>query len=240
MPLANDGVSREAAFYGGAAIAAVLTVFAGFARTYYLRAWTGAQVASPLVHVHAAIFTAWFLLLIIQVALVAKSRQDVHQRLGIGGAALALAMMAVGYQISIAAARRGFMGQFPNEATGFVDALAFLALGLGDILLFAIFVIAAFWFRSQAPTHKRLMMLATISLLPAAVTRFPLGHARLPIAFAALTSFLVAGPIYDWKTLARVHAANLWGGLLILISVAVRPVIGNSQPWHNFAQWLIR
>jgi len=84
------------------------------------------------------------------------------------------------------------------------------------------------------------MMLATISLLPAALTRFPLGRARLPFVFIALIGFLAAGPIYDWKYRGRIHAANLWGGLFILISMAVRPLIGNSQPWHNFAHWLIR
>ena len=107
-------------------------------------------------------------------------------------------------------------------------------------LTFAILVLAALCFRSRAQLHKRLMTLATISLLPAALTRFPLGPARLPFALLALLGFLAAGPIYDWKTRGRVHAANLWGGLFILISGALRPVIGNSQPWHNFAQWLIR
>jgi len=236
----TDGASRDRFFFGGMAIAAALTVFAGFARTYYLRSWTGVQVASPLVHVHAVLFTAWILLFFFQVALVARGRRDLHKRLGIAGAALALAMLIVGYQTSIASARRGFMGQFPNEPTGFIDALAFLTLGLGDILLFAIFVAAAFWYRSQAQMHKRLMMLATISLLSAALTRFPLGHARLPFTILGLTAFLLAGPIYDWGTRGRVHPANLWGGLLILISGALRPVIGNSQPWHTFAQWLVR
>jgi len=56
-----------------------------------------------------------------------------------------------------------------------VDALAFLTLGLGDILTFAIFVVAALYFRAQSQAHKRLMILATISLLPRALARIPLG-----------------------------------------------------------------
>jgi hypothetical protein len=239
--LSREPRLREGTFFNGMAIAVALTVFAGFARTYYLRAWTGAPpVPSALVHVHAVVFTAWIFLLFVQIALVEKGHRDLHRRLGVAGGGLALMMIALGYFGPIASARRGFMGQFPNEPTGFVDPLAFLILGLGDILLFGIFIVAALYFRSQGQIHKRLMMLATISLLPAALARIPLGRGRVPFAAAALVGFLAAGPIYDWKTRGRIHAANLWGGVLILISVPLRPLIGNSGMWHKFAQWLVQ
>ena len=87
--------------------------------------------------------------------------------------------------------------------------------------------------------HKRLMLLATINLLPAALMRFPLGSARLPFAFTTVACLLGAGPIFDWSTRRRVHAAYVWGGLLILVSGPLRPIIGNSTAWHSVAQWLV-
>jgi hypothetical protein len=157
-----------------------VAVFIGFARTYYLRTWTGAPAPSALVHVHAIVFSTWILLVLVQVVLVEKNRRDLHKRLGIAGGGLAMGMIVLGYFAAIAAARRGFVGQFPLEG------------------------------------------------------------ARLPVAAAALTGFLAAGPIYDWKTRGRIHPANLWGGLSILVSVPLRPLIGNSGPWHDFARWLTR
>jgi hypothetical protein len=152
---------------------------------------------------------------------------------------LAAAMVVVGYMVSIAGARRGFMGQFPNEPTGFVDALAFLTLGLGDIVLFALFAGAGLWLRAKPEAHKRLMMLATVSLLSAAATRLPIGRARLPFAFTVVTAFLLVGPIYDRARSGRAHPIYVWGGLAIVVSGALRPVVGNTQAWHRVAEWLI-
>lgn len=227
-------------FFSVMAIAAAAVVFVGFARTYYLSAWTGMPALPLLVDIHAMLFTTWIVFFFFQTALIATYRTALHKRLGAFGAVLAVTMVVVGYVTSIQAARRGFMGQFPNEPSGFSDPLAFLALGLGDILTFSILLSAAFAFRFRPETHKRLMLLATISLLPPAMTRFPFGHARLPVALVALLCFLLAGPVYDRKTRGRVSPAFKWGGLLILVSTAFRPVIGNSGGWHVLAHWLVR
>ena len=92
--------------------------------------------------------------------------------------------------------------------------------------------------RAEREAHKRLMLLATISGL-AALTRFPLGAARIPFAFAALAGLLLAGPIFDWKTRGRVHVTYIWGGLLTVVSGVLRPVIGNTLAWHHLARWLL-
>ena len=231
---------RDNAFFSVMAIASALTVFGGFARTYYLKAWSGTSGLPPLVHIHGVVFTAWIVLFLTQIALIAKGRTDLHRRLGTVGGVLAMAMVVLGYLTSIGGARRGFLGQFPLEPTGFDDALAFLILGLGDTVLFAVFVALGLYARARPDAHKRLMLLATINLLPAALTRFPLGAARMPFAFATITCLLAAGPIYDWCTRRRVHGAYVWGGLLILISGPLRPIIGNSAVWHDVARWLIR
>ena len=94
---------RDDVFFGAMALASALTVFGGFARTYYLKAWTGTTALQPLVHVHAIVFTAWIMLFVTQTLLVAKNRTDLHKRLGAIGGVLAVVMVVLGYLTSIAA-----------------------------------------------------------------------------------------------------------------------------------------
>ena len=237
-PVAATRAERHV-FFPAMAVAVAVAVFAGFSRTYFLRSWTGTPpLPSALVHWHAAIFTAWVVLFIVQTTLVASSRIRLHRRLGVAAGPLAVTMIAVGYITSIEGARRGFIGQFPDEASGFTDPFAFLILGLGDILLFTVFVSLGFYFRRRPATHKRLMLLATLNLVPAALIRLPLGVARIPFAALMITALLAAGPIYDWRIHRRVHPVFVSGGLVTFISGPIRPVIGNTVVWHRFAAWL--
>src|ERR1041385_1598199 len=106
---------RDHFFYTSMALAAIATVFAGFARTYYLKAYTGRPGLPWPVHLHGIVFTAWTLFFFGQIVLIGQNRTRMHRRLGIVGAGLTCLMMVLGYQVAIVAARRGFVGQFPDE-----------------------------------------------------------------------------------------------------------------------------
>src|SRR5918998_662628 len=80
------GRRRERLFYTGMAVAFVITVFAGFARTYYLRPYFGTPQLTPLLHLHGVVFTSWLVLLLAQTALVAANRTNIHRRLGVARA----------------------------------------------------------------------------------------------------------------------------------------------------------
>jgi hypothetical protein len=55
--------AREHRFYGWMGAAMVLTVIAGFARTWFFKALSGAPALSPLIQVHAVVFTSWIILI---------------------------------------------------------------------------------------------------------------------------------------------------------------------------------
>ncbi len=76
-PLATKW-ARERWFFGSMAVAATLTIFWGFAPTYYLRPRYGTSSLSWLLQLHGAVFTAWMVLYVIQTALIQAStaRQD--------------------------------------------------------------------------------------------------------------------------------------------------------------------
>ena len=232
---ARTGRRRERLFYTGMAVAFVVTVFAGFARTYFLRPYFGTPALTPLLHLHGIVFTSWLVLLFAQTALVAANRTRVHRRLGMAGAVLAALMVFVGCATAIIRAKEG------AAPAGAPSPLAFLTIPLGDMLVFAILVGAGFYFRRRPDVHKRLMLLATIAILPAATARLPFAFIQEmgPLAFFGLADlFIVVCLLYDLYARRRFHRATVWGGLLIIVSHPLRLVVGGTQAWLSFAEWL--
>src|SRR5215204_5754048 len=87
---------RERLFYTLMAGAILITVFAGFARTYFLRPYFDARPLLPILHLHGFVFTSWIVLFVMQTALVATKRTDLHRRLGIAGAVVAALVFILG------------------------------------------------------------------------------------------------------------------------------------------------
>ena len=176
-----------------------------------------------LVHAHGALFTSWVLLFLVQTALVAQHQVAVHRRLGIAGGILAGAMIVVGTLTALKTAARGASPAAP-------DPLSFLIIPLTDMILFGSFVTAALRLRKNREAHKRLMLLAYISIIVAAVARVPGILPLGPPAFFGLGfSFLLAGVIYDLLTRRRVHPVYIWGGAALIASVPLRLVISRYR-----------
>ena len=95
-PKASLNKRRERLFYTGMAAAFVITVFAGFSRTFYLRPVFHPEPLLPLLYVHGFIFTLWIALMLTQTTLIATRRTRAHMQLGIAGGLLALLMVAIG------------------------------------------------------------------------------------------------------------------------------------------------
>jgi hypothetical protein len=223
-------------FYSALSLVLALTVIAGFGGTYYFagdsaRTLTGKPI-TPMVRAHALLFTAWVLLFVVQTALIAGRRVAVHRRMGIAGVVLAGAMAVVGVKTAGAAAALG-------SAPGGADPLAFLVVPLVDIVLFVGFVAAAVAMRRNREAHKRLMLMAYISIITAAIARLPGVLALGPPVFFGLTLlFVAAGIAYDRWSRGRVHPVYLWGGGLLAVSVPVRLAISTTAGWRSFAGWL--
>jgi hypothetical protein len=234
-PAGVSGRRRERLFYTGMAVAFVVTVFAGFARTYYLRPYFGAPILTPLLHLHGVVFTSWLALLLAQTALVAANRTGTHRRLGVAGAAIAVLVVLVGCATALIRAK---VVEVPPDAP---SPLVFLTIPLGDMFVFACLVGAGFYFRRRVDVHKRLMLLATIAILPAATARLPFAFIQQvgPLAFFGLADlFIAACLIYDLVSRRRFHRATVLGGLLIVVSQPLRLLIGGTQAWLAFATWL--
>jgi hypothetical protein len=228
-------------FFSSIAILMALIVLIGFAPTYYLKGVRGGPMLTisglpftRLVHVHALMFTAWVALFIVQTALVARRSVRAHRRLGIAGGLLAFGMVAMGTATAIDGARQG-------TAPPGIDPLVFLAVPLFDMLCFAGFVSAALLLRAKKAAHKRLMLLAYVSIMGAATARLPGVLPLGPLVFYGLAFvFMGAGAIYDLIALGRVHKAYLWGGAVLVTSVPLRLIVSGTDTWRAFAELVTR
>ncbi len=229
----TPGPVRDSRFFLAMAIACAIGIFAGFARTYYLKSYFGTPVLSPLFHIHGAVFSTWIIFFVVQTALIADRRVLLHRYLGYTGVVLVCAMIVLGIAAALTAAKAGFFRNIPL-AHNPEGALFF---SLVSLMNFVILVAAGFYLRRNRQAHQRLMLMSTAcALMPIGLSRLPLPSHAVPLMFA----FAFAGPAYDLFTLHRIHRAYLWSlAVFVLTLPPLRMLVGNSAGWYRFAHWLL-
>jgi hypothetical protein len=158
----------------------------------------------------------------------------VHQRLGIAGGVLAALVVVVGVLTALYAAAR--------EVTPGPSPLAFLVVPLGDMLVFAVLIGLALYYRRKPQVHKRLMLLAAIGLLTPAIARIPVSfiYNGGPLAFFGLGDLvLLAFVTYDTFKHRRLHPVFLWGSIVIIALQPIRLLLAGTHAWLNFAAALV-
>jgi hypothetical protein len=216
-------------------VCAAIILFIGFARTYFLKTFFGTPTLYPLLHVHGFIMTSWFLLFGIQTWLVEARRTDLHRRLGVFGVILASMMLILGAIVVTINAREG---RVPDGA----PIPVILSLSYINLLVFGLLVGAAIYFRRRSEFHKRLMLLATLNLLSAAINRIPLGFIEsggLLAVFGLLDLFILICVVYDTARHRRLHPAFGWGALFSFLWPALAIVLGGSSAGSTFATWVL-
>jgi hypothetical protein len=224
----------ERRFFAWGAAVIALVAFGGFARTYYLKVAFGTPTLTMLVHAHAALMTAWVILFVTQTRLVAAQRTDLHRRLGVFGAILLVLIVVVGVDTAIESARRGLT---PTD----MPPLMFLVIPLGTVFVFAVLAGAAILYRRRSDVHKRLMLLATLTILTPAIARIPWEPFRAmgPPLFLGITDACVLTFVaYDTWRNRRLHPALLWGTLFFLVSQPLRILLAHTTAWMQFATWV--
>jgi hypothetical protein len=95
----------EGNFYLGIALVMALVVAAGFGRTINTRLFHPPSERPWILYVHAALFTIWVVLFIVQTALVRCRLLAWHRRLGLLGVIVGAFMPFVGIATGLAMAR---------------------------------------------------------------------------------------------------------------------------------------
>ena len=230
-------------FYTLMALACVATAFLGFIPTYWTPLMAGQFSAHPVVHMHGIAFFSWTIFAVLQTSLVPAGRVMLHRSVGLAGISIATLLTVLG----LLAALNSLLGSY-TVGRGY-DAEAFLVVPLCIIATFAVLFTLAIANIKRPEIHKRLMLLATISVLNAPVARplltwvWPLsGPTDVPPVWinvpACWLSYLliVAAMIYDWRTRGKVHTVYLIAfPILLAIAYLVIP-ISETAGWHAFAR----
>jgi len=247
--VARRAVTSGPQFYVRMAAACVAVAVIGFAPTYWLPLFRGTLDVPRIAHVHAAVFYGWTLLFLLQTRLASARKVPRHRAWGVFGVALATTMCFVGMAAAITSLKQ-------STADGFGDAVrAFTIVPVSGIVFFAVLFTVALLKVKQLETHKRLMLVATVSLLQAAVGRWfviflapasigagPVGPPPVFVTvMPGLVSdlLIVAAMVHDRRAIGRVHPVYwIAGGALVAVQV-LRVPLSTTAAWTHIANWLL-
>lgn len=192
-----------------------------------------------VLYLHAAVFGAWILLLVVQSGLVALARRtDWHRRLGWLGLALGCTMPVLGIQSALRMThlRSGY---------GDVDAVAFLIMAYWDMACFTVLFALAMVWRKQPERHRRLILTASTLISVAALTRFP---PWLPAPMTGVWAYygyadaiLGLAILRDLVVIRQVHPVFRWALPVVIAGQAVANAVYMARPdgYMRVAYWLI-
>ncbi len=201
-------------------------VLIGFSPTFYLRsAFHHSTALPPFLYLHGAALTIWFSLPVLQGWLIRTRQLQLHRQLGYVGAGYAAVVIVLGTLANLM-----LIGQIDSPADG---ENVVVWGNFFTLVMFAAFVALAVVFRKSTEAHKRLTLLASISIVGPALARLP----RWPIfgggleagrtyAIAGLLIMFAALILYDVIVRKKPHPASLCGMVVILIGLAGAVFLG--------------
>jgi hypothetical protein len=197
----------------------LLIVLAGFSRTLYLRSFFDVPDIPFYLTLHGIVLTGWFVSVVLQTLFVAAHRTDIHRRFGWVGVALGIATFVLSLAVTVAfVVRQTATGL---DTPGSVAAIRIFWANLAALLSFAIFLTIGIARRRQPVVHKRLMLLAAISVVQPAfarIRRWPVFEGVNVDAFnlGALSLLIGAMAVHDLISKGRVQRVTLIGGAFFL------------------------
>jgi hypothetical protein len=228
-------------FYIYMALSCAAIAFLGFAPTFWLPLAARKFTANPIIYVHGMVFSAWTLFFVFQTWLASSGSIARHRSVGLIGVSFATAMTIFGTLATINAMK------VAAAAGQTAEGIAFAIVPIGGIAFFAVVFTLAVMNVRKPEVHKRLMLLAGISILDAAVGRWflvflaPPGPPGPPpvgvtIAAALVAYLLLIIPIvFDWRTRGKPHAVYVYGGIALVAVKFLNLPISTSSWWHSLA-----
>jgi hypothetical protein len=196
-------------FYAGMATLLAVVIGAGFTPTFFARgAFSELPPLSWAALLHGLAGTAWLALLVAQAWLIVAGRRDRHRWLGVAGVVLAPLFVVSGIAV-IAGVERSHVYDSAMTLAAHVYANG------APVAAFGTLAIAGLMQRRVPARHKRLMLLAAITLLPPGTGRLfgylGLSFLNVPVYIGAL--FL--NVVYDVMQRRRPHAISLVGAVVL-------------------------
>jgi hypothetical protein len=227
-------VVSERLFFLAMCVLIFAGVFYGFRSDYVVAGPHFFPFATWLVYIHAAFFSAWMILLVAQATLVSAGRVVWHRHLGLAGFFLACAMPVLGAVVATGLFAR-------NDGPPGVDPWVLYYQSVASMVAFPLLVYFAFRYRHSPPSHKRLILLATLVIAEAGTFRWPVRwvHEFSHGVSIVTYSFLLLLVLFDFYSRRKIHPATLCGGLFLIFYEETGRFIGRSHAWHAAAAWIV-
>jgi hypothetical protein len=183
-------------------------------------------------HVHGAIMVCWLLVFLAQAILAAKGNLKFHRKLGLISVVLGvLVFLSIG--VAIVHAKIAY-----SPPVGDADAWGILSQQLYGFLLYGVLFTWGILARKNAGAHKRLLLLATVVLIQAAVDRIrflPGINEALYVRFIYLDALLIPLFIYDLLTVKRIHKITMIGTACTVFLQFMVIMAWGSPVWNKLA-----
>lgn len=232
----------DGAFWWSFAALAWVLVGVGFGDAIRLRFTGQAEYPAPAALViHVWTFFAWLSLLVLQITLAASGHMRLHRLVGLAGMLLVpvMAWSAIAAELH---------GQQFRAATD-PDAIRFLPIPVASILCFTGCAAAALLLRRRPDWHKRMIYLATSTVLVATFFRWwgdalyaalPPGRvAEWTANYIGVALLLALGAGYDVATRGRLHSAWKIAIPLLLALQFTAVAIGQGAWWPDVGRRLL-
>lgn len=218
--------SSHTLFYVAYSTLLLLLLLLGFGPSFYFAAQFDSPQLSNQQVAHGLILSVWYLLILVQAILVARGWTDLHQILGRLGAFWVFIVLGSStvmlYHFALDFSPGGSEGELIVKVSGLWANLHLLAS-------FALFATLGLSYRKQRERHKRFMLLASISMMAAAMTRigafeFVSIHPGA-FTFAGMFLLLCIPMIFDRLAYRKIHPIYLWGSVSYFATLIIFAVI---------------
>lgn len=215
-------------------------MLAGFGLDF--RRYLGETPPPPaILHIHAAVYVFWLVLVSIQILLVQNGNIRLHMRLGWATAIVSAAMVPLGLVAALVDQAR--QAGHPDYAP------QFLALEFEEMFAFSMCIVAGLLARRNLAEHKRWMILSAVAISDAGFARiwtvgidrtFPGPFGWWLEYFWGITLLLIAMLAWDWFRHKRVMRSVVLGAALLWSGELATTILNFSPAWKSSMAALVR
>jgi len=231
-------------FYPITSFVILLLTFIGFRHFYLEGKGSVGQPLTPqiatLVIVHGIAITGWLVLFFVQSLLIASNNRRLHMKLGLSAVGFATIIAVTSVPVAIFGARLS-----PPEWTivGFPRP-QFLLIQIMEIVAFVVLVALGLFMRQQPNRHRAMMLLATITFLPAATTRTQFfntlfgeeGWWSFNSSIVTFGALVILIRLFLDRSIERWFAGG-FASLICFLLACEQLAVGES--WGRLANWIL-
>jgi hypothetical protein len=234
--VARPGVDARLRFYSVMSAVCLGVAVLGFAPSFFLPLAQGTFHRPPVFYIHGLLFFSWTIFFCAQTWLVAAGKTLAHREWGVLGAALAAAMAFS--VMSVVVVR---LNQTPAIPGG-PGSATFAWVDVSGLAFFGTCVVLAMMNTRRPETHKRLMLLATLSLLNAPIARWGAvifgAHDGPPRSFLEANWFNLAAVglmlipmVFDRRSTGKISPVYLVGVPIYAVMDLTWPLVWSTPAW---------